>query len=251
MFFHTKEMCAIILVDKLTKIKINGFDSMTIPENHLIFLSGRDHVFFSSLNTNLVVHISYDIIIDYLNSIKSDSVAFASKVNRNSFPPVFVCLNRTPEIFRSAAQSSTDDVEFCESQRIRFLLFTLLSNFLAHSNFLLYLIDIKRIRISDRVRYLLNSNLKFNWNLNIVAKSLCLSSSLLKKKLKDENASYSKILTNSRMYYATKLLQTSSMNINQVSDLCGYHSPSYFISVFKSFYGITPCRFLKNISSKQ
>jgi len=251
MIFHTKEMCAIVLTDKPTKIKINDLDSMTIPENHLILLSGRDHVFFSSLNTHLVVHISYDIIIDYLNSIKIDSFALASKVNKNFIPPVFVSFNRTPEIFHSAAQSSTDEVEFCESQRIRFLLFTLLSNFLTHSDFLLYLIDIKRIRISDRVHYLLNSNLKFNWNLNIVAKSLCLSTSLLKKKLKDENASYSKILTNSRMYHATKLLQTSSMNINQVSDLCGYHSPSYFISVFKSFYGITPCRFLKNISSQQ
>lgn len=250
MILYTNKICAIVLTEKSAKVKINDLDPITIPENHLVLLSGKDNIYFSSLNTKLVVHIDHDVIVDYLNSIKCDLVEFTHRVNRNSFPSVFTCFNKTPEIFKSAAQCSQNEtIEFCESQRTRFLLFSVLSNFLIHSEFMLYLIDINRIRISDSVHHLLNSNLKFDWNLNIVAKSLCLSSSLLKKKLKDENTSYSKILTNCRMYHATKLLQTTSMNINQVSELCGYHNPSYFISVFKYFYGITPCRFLKNINN--
>lgn len=251
MILYTNKICAIVLTEKSTKVKINDLDPITIPENHLVLLSGKDNIYFSSLNTKLVVHIGHDVIVDYLNSIKCDLVEFTHRVNRNSFPSVFTCFNKTPEIFKSAAQCSQNEtIEFCESQRTRFLLFSVLSNFLIHSEFMLYLIDINRIRISDSVHHLLNSNLKFDWNLNIVAKSLCLSSSLLKKKLKDENTSYSKILTNCRMYHATKLLQTTSMNINQVSELCGYHNSSYFISVFKYFYGITPCRFLKNINNQ-
>lgn len=250
MILYTKKSCAIVLTEKSTKIKVNDLEPITIPENNLVLLSGRDNICFSSLNTKLIVYISHDIIVDYLNSIKSDLVGFTHRVNKNSFPPVFTCFNQTPEIFKSAAQSSQNEkFEYCELQRTRFLIFSVLSNFLIHSEFLLYLIDINRARVTDSVHHLLNSNLKFNWNLKVVASSLCLSSSLLKKKLKDENSSYSKILTDCRMYHATKLLQTGSMNVNQVSELCGYHNPSYFISVFKSFYGITPCRFLKNLSS--
>lgn len=251
MILYTKKTCAIVLTEKTTQVKINDLEPITIPENHLVLLSGRDNIYFSSLNINSVVHIDHDVILDYLNSIKCDLVGFTHRVKKNSFPPLFTCFNKTPEVFRTAALYSKNEfIEFCDSQRTRFLLFSVLSNFLIHSEFILYLIDINRIRVSDNVHHLFNSNLKFNWNLNTVAKSLCLSSSLLKKRLKDENTCYSKILTNCRMYHATKLLQTTSMNINQVSELCGYHNTSYFISVFKSFYGITPCRFLKNISNQ-
>ncbi|MFT0697569.1 helix-turn-helix domain-containing protein [Citrobacter sp. Cu096] len=251
MIFYTKKTCAIVLTEESTKVRVNDLQPITIPEGHLVFLSGREHVEFSSLNTKLVTHIGHDVIVDYLNSIKCDSIGFKHRVNKPPLPPVFVCYNRTPEIFKTASQySSAEIVDFCESQRMRFLLFTLLSNFLTNSEFLLYLIDINRIRVSDRVRQLLNSDLKFEWNLNIVAKSLYLSSSILKKKLKSEKVSYGKILTNCRMHHAAKLLRTSELNINQISELCGYHNPSYFISVFKCFYGVTPCRFLKNISNK-
>lgn len=251
MILYTKKTCAIVLTEESIQVKVNDLEPITVPENNLILFSGRDNVYFSSLNTKLIAYIDHDVIVDYLNSIKCDLAGFKYRVHRNSFPPIFTCFNRTPEIFKAAAQSSQDEtIEFCESQRIRFLLFSVLSNFLIHSEFMFYLIDINRIRVSDSVHHLLASNLNFNWNLNIVAKSLCLSSSLLKKKLKDEHTSYSKILTNCRMYYATKLLQTTGMNINQVSDLCGYHNSSYFISVFKSFYGITPCRFIKNIKNQ-
>uniref|UniRef100_UPI001FCE5567 AraC family transcriptional regulator n=1 Tax=Escherichia coli TaxID=562 RepID=UPI001FCE5567 len=33
-------------------------------------------------------------------------------------------------------------------------------------------------------------------------------------------------------------------NITQVAQLCGYSSTSYFISVFKAFYGLTPLNYL-------
>ena len=251
MIIHTKKTYAIVLSEESTKVTVNDLQPMTIPEGHLVFIPGGEHIYFSSLNTRLVIHISHDVIVDYLNSINCDSIGFKPRVTPPLLPPVFVCYNRTPEIFKTASQySSSETVDFCESQRIRFLIFTLLSNFLTNSEFILYLINVNRIRVSDRVRQLLNSDLKFDWSLNIVAKSLYLSSSILKKKLKSEKTSYGKILTNCRMHHAAKLLQTSEMNINQVSELCGYHNPSYFISVFKSFYGVTPCRFLKNISNQ-
>ncbi|WP_442879514.1 helix-turn-helix domain-containing protein [Citrobacter sp.] len=133
-----------------------------------------------------------------------------------------------------------------ESQFTRSLTFTILSKFLEQPEFIHFLIHINRQCTTNSVSQLLESAPQRNWNLSLVAKSLCLSSSLLKKKLKDENTCYSKIITNCRMTHAIKLLQTCNGNIDKISYLCGYKSTSYFISVFKSFYGITPYKFMKN-----
>ena len=66
----------------------------------------------------------------------------------------------------------------------------------------------------------------------------------LKKKLKNENTSYSQIVTECRMRYAVQMLLMDNKNITQVAQLCGYSSTSYFISVFKAFYGLTPLNYL-------
>ncbi len=68
--------------------------------------------------------------------------------------------------------------------------------------------------------------------------------SLLKKKLKSENTSYSQIITTCRMRYAVNELMMDGKNISQVSQSCGYNSTSYFISVFKDFYGMTPLHYV-------
>ncbi len=39
-------------------------------------------------------------------------------------------------------------------------------------------------------------------------------------------------------------IQGASLNISQVSQSCGYNSTSYFISVFKDFYGMTPLHYV-------
>lgn len=67
---------------------------------------------------------------------------------------------------------------------------------------------------------------------------------LLKKKLKNENTSYSQIVTECRMRYAVQMLLMDNKNITQVAQLCGYSSTSYFISVFKAFYDLTPLNYL-------
>lgn len=46
------------------------------------------------------------------------------------------------------------------------------------------------------------------------------------------------------MRYASKQLLMDDKNIAQISQMCGYNSTSYFISVFKSFYGVTPMHYI-------
>ncbi len=59
-----------------------------------------------------------------------------------------------------------------------------------------------------------------------------------------ENTSYSQIITTCRMRYAVNELMMDGKNISQVSQSCGYNSTSYFISVFKDFYGMTPLHYV-------
>lgn len=79
------------------------------------------------------------------------------------------------------------------------LIFTVLSRFLEQPEFMPFLIYLNRECTANSVSQLLQSAPQYNWNLSLVAKSLCLSSSLLKKKLMDENTCYSEIITNCRM----------------------------------------------------
>uniref|UniRef100_UPI001FCE84E9 helix-turn-helix domain-containing protein n=1 Tax=Escherichia coli TaxID=562 RepID=UPI001FCE84E9 len=62
--------------------------------------------------------------------------------------------------------------------------------------------------------------------------------------VQNENTSYSQIVTECRMRYAVQMLLMDNKNITQVAQLCGYSSTSYFISVFKAFYGLTPLNYL-------
>ena len=82
--------------------------------------------------------------------------------------------------------------------------------------------------VSDSVYQIIESDIHKDWNLSMVASCLCLS----------------QIITTCRMRYAVNELMMDGKNISQVSQSCGYNSTSYFISVFKDFYGMTPLHYV-------
>jgi len=51
-----------------------------------------------------------------------------------------------------------------------------------------------------------------------------------------------------RMNNACRLLQHSSRNIEQISELAGFHDPSHFVHDFQAICGITPHNFRENMS---
>ncbi len=58
-------------------------------------------------------------------------------------------------------------------------------------------------------------------------------------------------LTEQRMKQACRLLQTTHLTIQEISQSVGYDSISQFNSVFRRYYGITPGQFTKMSESKQ
>ena len=240
----SKEACVVVLTEKDVWLRINGKEAISLKANHMALVACDNNIIdFSSLNNALVVHISRDIIKDYLRFLNKDHSQIP--LWQRSASPVMTSACLTPDVFRVAAQHSVmDTVNEAERERTRSLLFTVLSRFLDSKKFISLLMYMLRNCISDSVYHIIESDIHKDWNLSMVASCLCLSPSLLKKKLKSENTSYSQIITTCRMRYAVNQLLMDGKNISQVSQLCGYNSTSYFISVFKEFYGMTPLHYV-------
>ncbi|ADO50291.1 AraC family transcriptional regulator [[Enterobacter] lignolyticus] len=236
--------CVVVLTETDVEVKINDHHPFTLPENHLAILACNNNIIeFSKLNNALVAHVSRPVLNDYLQFLNKDLTQVTPWSRLAA--PVISCYSRTPEVFRQAAlHSILETTERCEIERTRSLLFTVLSNFLDHTGFIALLMHMLRSSVKDSVYQIIQSDIHKEWSLSLVASALCLSPSLLKKKLKNENTSYSQIITDCRMRYAAQQLLMADKNISQVSQLCGYRSTSYFISVFKTFYGTTPLHYV-------
>ena len=66
------------------------------------------------------------------------------------------------------------------------------------------------------------------------------------RKLKAEGSgSPSSLIKEARMSLATKLLKQGKLTISQISVESGFRTPSYFATVFKDYYGVSPTEFLE------
>ena len=58
--------------------------------------------------------------------------------------------------------------------------------------------------------------------------------------------SVNEYLLEQRMMLAGQLLENTNLTVTMVSDRVGYGNCSYFIKLFKKFYGITPSKYQLN-----
>ncbi|EAM2857804.1 AraC family transcriptional regulator [Salmonella enterica] len=94
--------------------------------------------------------------------------------------------------------------------------------------------------IKDKVISIIKSDLTKQWTTGKVSDILCISEISLRKKLDLENERFLEILTDLRMNEALKLLTTTEGSVEKISRDVGYCTTSYFIKVFKSYFGYTP-----------
>ena len=250
MRIFSNNLCIIVLTEKDVWLRVNGKEAINLKANHMALIACENNIVdISSISNALVAYISHDIIKEYLRFLNKDLTAIP--LWQRSASPVLTADCLTPDVFRVAAQHSIAHTDSPgEEERTRSLLFTVLSRFLDSKKFMPLLMYMLRSRVSDSVYHIIESDIHKAWNLNQVARCLCLSPSLLKKKLKSENTSYSQIITTCRMRYAVNQLLMDGKNISQVSELCGYNSTSYFISVFKEYYGMTPLHYVSQFKDR-
>ncbi|EHS9967627.1 helix-turn-helix transcriptional regulator, partial [Escherichia coli] len=87
-----------------------------------------------------------------------------------------------------------------------------------------------------------------NWYFSEVCKRLYLSESTLRKKLELENVNFKKLLIDFKMKKAVFLLKTTNKSIETISSELGYVYTSYFIKVFRNYFGVTPKQFMKKFT---
>ncbi|EFK4281585.1 helix-turn-helix domain-containing protein [Escherichia coli] len=122
------------------------------------------------------------------------------------------------------------------------ILFSCLAVFASKKGFL-PLLQAGMHSVADKVRNIFCTDLSLSWRLRDVCARLYMSESLLKKKLKQEGVSFSELLLDVRMRNARRLIMMR-LSVNQTAVQCGYISASYFITVFRGYFGITPHRML-------
>lgn len=92
----------------------------------------------------------------------------------------------------------------------------------------------------SKVIDLIESDISKKWTLRILADEFNLSEIAIRKKLESEGICFRDLILETRMKKAISLLIEGEMSVSKISTTIGYHNTSYFISYFRSFFGITP-----------
>ncbi len=99
--------------------------------------------------------------------------------------------------------------------------------------------------LSKRVEKLISERFSdSSFSLTDVANELDMNASYISHVFKQQTGNgFTEALTIVRLEHSRMLLESSSLNLNTISEKCGFTSAAYFSRVFKKQYGITPGQF--------
>ncbi|HBA2923691.1 TPA: helix-turn-helix transcriptional regulator [Escherichia coli] len=97
---------------------------------------------------------------------------------------------------------------------------------------------------SDKIRNLILEDLSRKWRLSLIADKFNVSEVTIRKRLESENTSFNNLILDLRMNKALQLLHENETQIHQISKLIGISNPSYFIKIFKDYFGVTPKQYM-------
>ena len=105
--------------------------------------------------------------------------------------------------------------------------------------------ETKAEAVVKRLKQIMENDLhKTELDLEAVAAKVHFSPSYVRQIFKQYTGEcFGEYLIRKRMERAGRLLQKTSMKIQEVADQCGYENQRYFASSFKKFYGCTPTEF--------
>ncbi|KXZ73711.1 Transcriptional activator NphR [Acinetobacter venetianus] len=95
------------------------------------------------------------------------------------------------------------------------------------------------------VKELLHGSQDYSVSLNQVALELKTSVRSLQRQLASEETSFQIVLAEARREYAEKLLKSTRLSIQEISNILGYADISHFTRAFKKWVGLTPTIYRK------
>lgn len=126
----------------------------------------------------------------------------------------------------------------------------ILSCFMNDEEIINSLVSTSLFTFVDRVIDIIESDLSKNWTIHDVSKKMFLSDSSLRKSLQRENLTFKKVTLDIKMKNASILLRTTHKNVYTIAESLGFNSASYFIRVFRQYYGMSPKKYLQYIRQR-
>ncbi|EAB7759955.1 helix-turn-helix domain-containing protein [Salmonella enterica subsp. enterica serovar Montevideo] len=230
----------------LTKnaIKINyGID--VIVEQYSLVILNDSAVCYTVNNKGKFYYISVpcEVLNEYVEGFVGDRGIQKIKKYRKSY---FISPSADPVFLIDIFKSINSCIHNTAQKKA--LIFFVLSFFSDKKDFTFFVLSTGR-GIRNKVKTIVKRDLSMKWKLPQVASMLCMSPGTLKKKLKREETSWTKILINCRMQKATELFLVRNESVQQVAASCGYNNVSFFIRLFREHFGIAPHEFIKKYGS--
>lgn len=97
--------------------------------------------------------------------------------------------------------------------------------------------------VAQEVRRLLESSVRFQETMPVVARALGVSPRTLRRRLATSGTSYQALLDEVRAKRAVRLLSRGEMSVEAVADQLGFAEAASFIHAFRRWFGVTPSRY--------
>ncbi|WP_051294064.1 helix-turn-helix transcriptional regulator [Pseudoduganella violaceinigra] len=94
--------------------------------------------------------------------------------------------------------------------------------------------------LSHKLHGLVCADFSVDHNVDVLASTLALSESTLRRKLAAEGTTLQAIKDRARLGFGLHLVQTTLDPIGRIAERCGYQSQSRFTDKFKQLFGVTP-----------
>ena len=192
---------------------------------------------------------SYNITAIKYEGARDLKIKYIDEHVVRSFSAVKISSNViTKNIFIVKPDSSSLDViydVFSKKEMSLFQYFLVFSYFGDDETIMKSLIGFSQCSLTDRIIKMIEHDLSKNLTIMDISKKLFVSDSCLRKRLKKNNLTFKKINLDTKMRHASIQLRTTSNSIYIIAESLGFASVSYFIKVFKDYYGVTPKKYIQ------
>lgn len=222
----------ITIKDKTTTLKKGGMLFVSKGEGYNIRVKS-----YSSISDSCIfIYLNEKIMMPLVKMIKA---SYSEILNNEAIDNtrIFESTKNDPELINCLL----DMVFFEKDQVIVATLFlAMINKFPDRYKIMKKIISSKNDTTVDKIISIFESSPPEDWNFGYVCQKLFYSSSTLRRRLESEHTSFKKVLLEYRMHKSVELLKNTDDSIYIICDKLGYRYPSYFIKVFKNFYGVTP-----------
>lgn len=222
--------CRCIQKDPGCKKTCVAFDEMLLQKSKLSQKSQQEYCPFGLWNIVLPI-IHNNVTVGYL--------LFGQMKTTASFPQTLFPSDRALQAEYEAVQTFTAE----QTQSIANLAQIVMGYIIIEN-----MLKPDASEIITKATAFIRDNLEKDLSIRLIAQKINVSKSVLYKRFRERfGCTVGGYINKKRVEQAKKLLGTTSLSMEEISQQCGFSSASYFTKIFKQYTGITPLKFRKNL----